>query len=234
VLASASAAGVRLHFVRHGETEWNARGVLQGWVDTPLGSRGREQAAAVGRRLARMPVERILASELRRARETAEVISGYLGGAVEIRCHAELREINYGSLQGRRVEEVADPNLQGHLRRLLLGLTLEGAPDGESVADAYARVTAFLRVVHGDLPDVPGVDDGVLSTDAAAPARNVVIVAHGGTIRLALCYYLGLSLHYWRRIRQDPAAVSVVRATGSAVEVEVVNDISHLGHERAP
>lgn len=63
-----------LLLVRHGETTWNRDGVIQGWADSSLTDRGRRQARAVGRRLAGEGVDRLVASDLQRARETAAVL----------------------------------------------------------------------------------------------------------------------------------------------------------------
>lgn len=86
-------------FVRHGETEFNLRGLLAGSTDVALTARGTQQAAAAAAALAAEPVRRVFTSPLRRARDTARAIAARHGVAPEI--VQDLRERNWGTLEGR-------------------------------------------------------------------------------------------------------------------------------------
>jgi len=85
-----------LLLVRHGETDWNAEGRLQGHTDRPLNDFGRRQAAALAERLADDDIDAVYASDLARARETAEILADRLGLAVVT--DPDLRERNWGQL----------------------------------------------------------------------------------------------------------------------------------------
>ncbi|HEV7133000.1 MAG TPA: histidine phosphatase family protein [Gaiellaceae bacterium] len=87
-----------LLLVRHGETDWNAEGRLQGHTDRPLNDFGRRQAAALAERLAGDPIDAIYASDLSRARETAEILGARLGLPVVL--EPGLRERNWGTWEG--------------------------------------------------------------------------------------------------------------------------------------
>lgn len=88
-----------LVLVRHGETEWNRLGRVQGRTDIPLNETGREQARATARRLTGAHFDAVVASPLSRAAETAELVAGGLGlGPVEL--VADLVERNYGDAEG--------------------------------------------------------------------------------------------------------------------------------------
>lgn len=86
-------------FIRHGSTQWNRLGKLQGQLDTDLTEEGREQARLLGIRLAKEEWDGILSSDLTRARETAQIISD-LSGIPFIRTDKRLRERKYGQVEG--------------------------------------------------------------------------------------------------------------------------------------
>ena len=92
-----------LLLVRHGETDWNAEGKLQGHTDRPLNDYGRRQAQALADRLVDEDIDALYASDLSRARETAEILGETLGLAVDV--DPDLREKNWGSWEGLTSEE---------------------------------------------------------------------------------------------------------------------------------
>jgi broad specificity phosphatase PhoE len=165
-----------LYYIRHGETEWNALGKLQGTQDVPINARGRAQAAQAGHilsdLLARDGRDKLsipyVASPLGRARMTMELVRETL--CMPPKAYAiddRLREIGYGEWEGSTLAEaeVRDPSL--FARRLADKWTV-AAPGGESYAQVQARVSAWYCE---------------LSTDTVA-------VGHGGTAR-ALMVALG-------------------------------------------
>lgn len=133
-----------LLLVRHGETDWNADGRLQGHTDRPLSEFGRRQARQLAEELAGEELEAIYASDLARARETAEIVGDRLGLAVVL--DSELREKDWGTWEGLtpaerdRVEFVGE-STEAHQERTLRALrrVSERHPDGGRV----------LVVTHG-------------------------------------------------------------------------------------
>jgi broad specificity phosphatase PhoE len=153
----------RLILVRHGESTWNAEERLQGQLDPPLSERGREQSRALAALLDGVPGERVVCSDLGRARETAELM-----GLEPGRFDPRWREIDVGSWGGKTAAEVdADSgeltNWRGGPRR---------APDGESWAAFAARVSGALD----ELIDTGG---------------PWLVVCHGGCIRVAVSHVTG-------------------------------------------
>src|SRR5262249_44845978 len=123
-------------FVRHGQTELNRRGRLQGRLDAPLSELGRDQAVALGRGFAAEPVVRVYTSPLRRAGDTAAAIAREQGLEVEV--DERLVELDYGEWDGLALGDVAprdwaawraDPEF--------------APPGGERLVDVTARVAAF-------------------------------------------------------------------------------------------
>jgi len=156
-----------LHLVRHGETEWNRDGRIQGWADTPLSEVGREQARELAATLVERPIGAIYSSDLRRAYETAETLARQLG--LQVRTTPALRERHFGDNEGRVAAEVAAE------LGTRSGTTWHGAddrhPGGESIREVYSRVAAFL--------------DELLQRP---PAEEIAIVTSGGPIRFATAY----------------------------------------------
>jgi broad specificity phosphatase PhoE len=167
-----SGNGPELLLIRHGETEWNSAGRFQGAKDSPLTSRGREQAQSVGRALAVMlnsasPV-RTYVSPLGRARETASLISEHV--KLDIQIEERIAEVSLGRWDGMSMYEI-DAEFPGVLKGSRPHDWYFRSPDGETFEDAYARVTAWLR-------------------EARAPA---IVVTHGLASRLIRGSYEQLS-----------------------------------------
>ncbi len=167
-----SGSGPALLLVRHGETEWNSAGRFQGAKDSPLTSRGRDQAQSAGRRLAAMlnsaaPV-RAYVSPLGRAMETASLISKHV--KLDIRIEQRIAEVSLGCWDGMSMYEI-DAEFPGALKGSKPHDWYFRSPDGETFEEAYARVTAWLR-------------------EARAPA---IVVTHGLTSRLIRGSYEHLS-----------------------------------------
>jgi broad specificity phosphatase PhoE len=165
-----------IYYIRHGQTEWNALGRLQGAQDIPLNELGREQSAHAGHVLAdlfRRDGENassigFVASPLGRARQTMDLVRGVLklplsGYAIDDR----LREIGYGEWEGSTLAEMQakDPDL--FARRQIEKWTV-APPGGETYVAVQARVADWYRGLTAD----------------------TVAAAHGGTLR-ALMVVLG-------------------------------------------
>jgi broad specificity phosphatase PhoE len=166
-----------IYYIRHGETQWNAEGKLQGQQDIPLNDLGRKQAANAGGILAGLFARDgrsetsldFVASPLGRARSTMELVRSTLklpphDYAVDDR----LREIGYGQWEGSTLSQMqaADPDV--FAARQSDKWTVP-PPDGESYAEVQARMTDWYRQLTAD----------------------TVAVAHGGTAR-ALMVALGI------------------------------------------
>jgi 2,3-bisphosphoglycerate-dependent phosphoglycerate mutase len=129
--------------VRHGETDWNAEGRLQGHTDTPLNDFGRRQARALAEDLAGEAVDAVYSSDLSRARETAEIVAERLGLPVVL--DPDLREKDWGTWEGltaaeRDHVELAGETTGAHRARVLRSL--------HSIADRHPA-GRVLVVTHG-------------------------------------------------------------------------------------
>jgi len=133
-----------LLLVRHGETDWNADGRLQGQTDRPLSDFGRRQARRLAEELADEELEAIYSSDLVRARETAEIVGKRLGLPVAL--DPDLREKDWGTWEGLtaverdRVEFVGE-STQAHQERILRAL--------RGIATHHPGDGRVLVVTHG-------------------------------------------------------------------------------------
>ena len=155
----------QLLLVRHGESTWNAERRLQGQADPALSPLGREQAQALAPLIARLAPQRTIASDLARARETAELL-----GHRDARLDPRWRELHMGEWQGRLADEVeaADDEAYAAWRAGRIG-----APGGETFLEFGTRVHAAAE-------------------EALAGGERLLVVTHGGPIRAVLVTLLGM------------------------------------------
>jgi broad specificity phosphatase PhoE len=151
----------RLLLLRHGLTTWNAAGRWQGWADAPLTDTGREQARRAAAALAGEGFEVIVASDLGRARETAEIMAALLGG-LPVAIEEGLRERDVGQWSGLTSAEI-DARWPGQLGDWRAG-QLDVIPGGEGdIGERVVAAVGSLVVSH--------------------PGRTLLAVTHGGVIR---------------------------------------------------
>ncbi|KAA2213151.1 histidine phosphatase family protein [Teichococcus oryzae] len=120
-------------FLRHGETDWNARGLSQGNVDIPLNSVGIAQAARAARALEGKEIATVVSSPLSRARDTAETVAAVLGRPVLV--HEALREVSFGVQEGQEMSDWFNSWVED-------GFTPEG---GESFAALRERTVGAIN-----------------------------------------------------------------------------------------
>ena len=180
-----------LLLVRHGETDWNRDGRWQGHSDTHLNDVGRDQARRVAMEL--HDVDLVYSSDLARARETAEIVADVL--AVPVRLDARLRERSFGAWEGLTGSEIEAAFADAHAR--WLAREGAGADDAEPFEAFSARVTSFLTEVL-----------------ERHPGETVLVVAHGGSIRVI--HALASGLDYARDHRSIPAVANCVVARYAA------------------
>jgi len=184
--------GPVLWLVRHGESTWNTLGLAQGHCDQArLTGRGLRQARAVAARLRDRPAVALYVSDLRRALETAAPLAETLGLAATR--DARLRERCLGVLEGAATAAIgpAANGLRGD--RVV---DPDARPDGgESLRDFYRRVAGFADELAAGLSAAPRRATG------AERAGEVVVVAHGGTLRMLSAYLRGIPVE---RMRWEP------------------------------
>ncbi|MCL4193424.1 MAG: phosphoglycerate mutase family protein [Thermoguttaceae bacterium] len=198
------------HCVRHGESEFNSEGRVQGHLDVPLSALGRRQAAAAATALAAETSEIIFASPLRRARETAEIISQRLGLLVET--DPRLKEINVGIFQGKRRDELPRlyPEEFARWKQNDPDFTI---PGGESQKDLERRGLEVFEAIR------------------RSGRREAIVVAHGRLLIVVLRALMPdiADLRETSGLENGSITTLVLDAPGQAKLVRF-NDVEHLAN----
>lgn len=168
----------RLVLWRHGETDYNAAGRMQGHLDSALTEVGWNQARFAAPALARFQPDLVIASDLHRATDTATVLSEAIG--VPLRVDKRLRETHLGEWQGLTGTEV-DRDWPGERARW--GADATWAPPG---GESRVEVADRAREVISDL-----------DRDGAGDASTILLVAHGGLITALTARLMALPVEAW-------------------------------------
>jgi len=167
---------VKLTIVRHGRTDWNAEGTVQGSIDRPLDGTGIQEALQLYEELQHLPITKVCSSDLQRAFRTAEIIAQRFSHSVE--AHRALREVSYGQIEGQLWKE-----FRLHYKEKISeyeGLSWEErkkfkyTETSESYGEVLDRVIPFL---HG------------LCTQNTL--QHMMVVTHGGVIKALIAELTG-------------------------------------------
>jgi phosphoserine phosphatase len=200
---------VQIIFVRHGQTDWNAEDRMQGQLDAKLSQLGLRQAAIVSNALAGLRIDAIYSSDLSRAMVTAHAIAEPYG--IMIETSELLREVNLGAWQGLTLQEIQE-RFPSEYAAYRSDAVANRPPGAERIESVIARVSAFLEKVTVDCAQ-----------------ETIVVVAHGGTIRGALCWALDSGPLLYRRIKLANAGITSIEViAGDTPTVTRVNDTCHL------
>ncbi|MDD3570010.1 MAG: histidine phosphatase family protein [Lachnospiraceae bacterium] len=199
---------IRLYLIRHGETEWNKARRFQGWTDIELSSEGEEQASLLGQRFKKIKVDEIYASPLKRAVATAMPIANVHGIKVITKEH--FKEINFGEWEGMTAPEISAKYGKDFDDFMI-------APEKGIFPGDYSfdKVTDRIKI---------GLEE-VLEEKAD---KNIVIVSHGGIIRLMIKYLMEFDCEWYNKTWIDNTAISLIEIRKYGKLMRVLNDSSHL------
>ncbi|MDD3795348.1 MAG: histidine phosphatase family protein [Lachnospiraceae bacterium] len=157
---------MKLYIIRHGETQWNKLGLLQGQTDISLNENGKKLAVETGGSLREVPFSGVISSPLGRALETARLVTGDRN--ISIVTDERIQEISFGSLEGRPVKNSGDPETTRKMQQFFLHPEQYEAPEGgESIEQLLERTGDFLTWLAGN-PDYHAEDTLLISTHGAA------------------------------------------------------------------
>jgi probable phosphoglycerate mutase len=201
-------ATTRIFLVRHGETDWNAAGRIQGQSDTPLNAVGRLQAERVARRLSCEAIHALYSSDLVRARDTASIIGQVLG--LPVWTSAQLRERRYGGWEGLTWEEIQRRFPEQVAERRARPMDF-APPGGESARQLLSRAR-----------------DAIQAIARRHAGENVAVVTHGGFCYVLLHHILGDVNGDRGAFTFGNASLHTLEVAGDRWSVIVLNDTAHL------
>lgn len=162
-----------VYIVRHGQTEWNLKKIIQGQSDSPLTDEGVKQARNLSKKLKKIKFDLVFSSDLMRAKKTAEIITAEQ--KLEIATSKLLRERHFGRLEGKPVQTLrAFDELFTKLKHEEI-YSYKSLPDVESDEEIVTRLITFLR-----------------EAAISHPGKKILVVSHGGIMR-AFLIKLGVS-----------------------------------------
>jgi probable phosphomutase (TIGR03848 family) len=192
--------------IRHGRTTANSSGTLAGWTPgVQLDDVGQEQVAALGSRIAGVPLTAVVTSPLERCRQTTTVLLG--DREVPVHLDEAVAEVRYGDWTGQSLKVLAKDPLWKVVQQHPSNAHFPG-DDGESLAAMQSRAVAAVRSWNSEL----------------GPEAVYALVSHGDVIKAVLADALGLHLDLFQRIVVDPASLSVVHYGNTRPFVERMND----------
>ena len=198
----------RLYIVRHGQTEWNAQGRIQGHTDVDLSDYGRQQAQAVAQRLSGVTFDAAYTSDLSRSKETAQIIVGQR--TMSLHSTSRLREFHKGVFEGLTVHEYK--RRYPDLYQASLVNDLDFAPTGgETIRQTSLRMAGFIADLKEQHQD-----------------ETVLVVGHGGSLRSVVVAIMDLPLEANWKLAMGNCSLSVFDIYPDNAVMLLYNDTSHL------
>lgn len=196
----------RLVLVRHAVTAQTGPKLSGRTPGIDLSDRGRDQAKALGERLAGLPIDVVYASPIERTTQTAGAVAEHHG--LDVLPLPGVVEADYGEWTGGTIADLAKSDLWKVVQRTPSRARF---PGGESLAEMQSRMVAALEEVV-----------------ARHPGELVVVVSHADPIKAAIAHYTGVHLDLFQRIVVSPASVTVIELGAHGAAMLKCNDTGSL------
>ena len=184
---------MKIYIIRHGETNLNVHGVLQGRVDEPLNQSGRELAAVTGREMSDIRFDACISSPLIRAKETAEIFLEANGSSIPIGIDDRIQEMDFGRMEGKKLTSMGE---EGQLF-FTDSFNFPGFPGGENVRQLCERTQDFLK-------ELIARDDG----------KTYLIATHGCALRAMLNFLYDDPSSFWQKNVPYNCCINIIEAEG--------------------
>lgn len=188
--------------IRHGETPWTKQKRYQGSTDVPLNACGRSQVRRFVREVSRYRPDVIFSSSLTRCIESAEILGAEL--KMKPKIDPRLNEISFGTWEGKTADELVREHNKSYDRWIKGGLVTP--QDGETVASLRGRIKSFIG-------------DCLRKYDN----QKIIIVTHGGAMRMFFIELLGLPVKSAFKFRIDPGTMTVIGKYDHSCQLVLLN-----------
>lgn len=206
---SAKLTSKKIYVVRHGQTDYNLRNIVQGsGVDSDLNKRGREQAAAFYQAYQHIPFDKVYTSALRRTRQS---VQAFIDAGLPVEALPGLNEISWGTKEGYRITPDEDAYYHYMLKQWQAGDTSLRIEGGESPDDVVKRMQPAI--------------DHILSRTGE---KTVLVCMHGRAIRILLCMLLRYPLRCMDTFDHQNLCLYLLDYNGVYFTLDRYNDTSHL------
>lgn len=210
----------RVIIVRHGQSTYNAKQIIQGRCDeSVLTDKGITDAQTVGKTLQNISIDAFYCSPLQRAKQTAEIIHSYLDNPPQLQATEQLLEIDLPLWEKLSKQEVRDKFTEDYENWKQnpdkFKMILEGGIEHYPVLALYQQTERFWSEI---IPQNPG--------------KTILIVAHNGINRCLIMSAIGISCDRYHSIQQSNCCINILNFTGGfgdSVQLESLNQTSHMG-----
>jgi broad specificity phosphatase PhoE len=198
-----------LYIVRHGQTDFNLQGIIQGsGVDMDLNETGKKQAAAFFEAYKDFPFDKVYTSTLKRTKQS---VQGFIDKGLPTEALPGLNEISWGDKEGHKITQSEDEYYYYVLRQWQMGNTSLAHNHGESPEQVAERLTLAMDYIMAQ-PD----------------EKNVLICMHGRAIRILLCLLLNYPLKSMDMFEHQNLCLYKLVHTGCMFSLALTNDTRHL------
>ncbi len=205
---------LEIYFVRHGETEWNQKGMLQGAKNSPLTEKGRNQAVKLGKALKDIKFDGFYTSPLGRAASTAELIMGDRDEALYIL--PEIREMSFGDMEGKEKREFEKLHPREYNNLWTDALIYDPKEfNGETFQEVDERVMEGLEHLVKSHPN----------------GGRILVVSHGMTLKNIFSHILGHGLDkYWEDPVPENTSLTIVKYENEKFKIIDFSNTEHLNN----
>ncbi len=202
-----------LYFIRHGETAYNKRGIVQGsGIDEPINETGSAQALAFFEHYQAADFQLVMVSKLQRTRQT---VQRFIDEGTPVLADARLNEMSWGTHEGQS----PTPEMMERYRNMMAAWDADDfdakLPEGESARELKLRLTEFLEYL------------------VKRPESKILICTHGRAIRCLCCLFNGNHLREMERHGHSNTGLFKVNwSSGGGFSIELKNDLRHLDSQK--
>ncbi len=197
----------KIYLCRHGESEFNAKKIVQGHIDTDLTENGEKQALALAKFLKYKSIKKVISSDLKRAFKTANIVAKELN-LIHVTDN-RIREMHFGTWEGLSYDWIYKNALE-HFQNWLSNPVKYPLPKQESIKSFQSRLKSFLD-------DIKNHDE-----------ESILVVGHGGSIQGMLCIAMGLDIQHIWKFKHNNTGLSLILANDKSFSVKYINMSYHI------